>query len=159
MITSPLSTVSCYWCIYRVGFWMIQMTVEIREERRKRTCPVLPHQMIFPLSFYRGTVFLLIHLFFHVQMSRNRFLQTTSCWIHRKVMLCNAEPVFKTGSPKLYMREKYLACRFWNKGTLSPPLCPKTSFVFKVIKNNSQKDHCHLLQWHQNYSGKCNEII
>lgn len=55
--------------------------------------------------------------------------------------------------------EQYLTCRFWNKGTFSSSLNPNSSFVLEVFKKASPKDPRHLLQWDQNYSGKCNEII
>lgn len=37
------------------------------------------------------------------------------------------------------MSEKYVVCKFWNKGTLSLPSCPKSSFVFVVIKYKSKR--------------------
>lgn len=37
------------------------------------------------------------------------------------------------------MSEKYVVCKFWNKGTFSLPSCPKSSFVFIVIKYKSKR--------------------
>lgn len=50
--------------IYVLTEMVSEWSTEIREERRKITCPVLTHQMIFPLPFYVSTAFLLIHSFF-----------------------------------------------------------------------------------------------
>lgn len=52
-------------------------------------------------------------------------------------MLCNAEPLFKTGSPRLNMKSNILHVGFGTKGTFSSPLNPNTSFVLEVLKKKT----------------------
>lgn len=102
------------------------------------------HALPLPIrwSFHYHFMWILLFcnsLIFCIQMSRNRFYRQVHAEFIKQVMLCVAEPVFNTGSPRPCMRNNILHVGFETKVHLLHPWTPRLHLSSKSWKITAKK--------------------